>query len=68
MYEKLLRQTTEKRREMLLETSLLFYSISEQLLGPTGSLRQLDMAITAASMDASSPCFSRDRFSRLHVS
>lgn len=34
-----------------------FYLTSEQLLGPTGSFRQLDIAMTAASMDASSPCF-----------
>lgn len=32
------------------------YSNSEQLLGPTGSRKQCDIAITAASMDASSPC------------
>lgn len=32
------------------------YFTSEQLFGPTGSLRQFDIAITAASIDASSPC------------
>lgn len=33
-----------------------FYSTSEQLFAPVGSLRQRDIAITAASIDASSPC------------
>jgi hypothetical protein len=33
------------------------YFTSEQLLGPTGSLKQLDIAITADSIDASSPYF-----------
>lgn len=32
---------------------------SEQLLGPTGSLKQLEIAMTAASIDASSPCFNK---------
>lgn len=34
------------------------YFISEQLFGPTGSLKQLDIAMTAASIDSSSPCLS----------
>lgn len=33
-----------------------FYLTSEQLFAPAGSLKQDDMAITAASIDASSPC------------
>lgn len=32
-----------------------FYFTSEQLLEPTGSLRQVDMAITADSIAVSSP-------------
>lgn len=32
-----------------------YYFTSEQLFGPTGSLKQVDIAITAASIDASSP-------------
>lgn len=35
---------------------LWYYFTSEQLFGPTGSFKQLDIAITAASIDASSPC------------
>jgi hypothetical protein len=35
------------------------YFTSEQLFGPTGSLKQSDIAITAASIDASSPCISQ---------
>lgn len=35
----------------------ILHLISAQLFGPTGSRKQLDIAITAASMDASSPCF-----------
>lgn len=35
---------------------LLYYLTSEQLSEPTGSLKQLDIAVTAASIDTSSPC------------
>lgn len=35
---------------------MMIYFTSEQLFGPTGSLKQFDIDITAASMDASSPC------------
>lgn len=37
-------------------TGNIDYFTSEQLLRPTGSLKQLDIAMTAASIDASSPC------------
>jgi len=40
---------------------LLYYFTSEQLFGPTGSLKQLDIAITAASIDASSPYISQKK-------
>lgn len=44
-----------------------YYFTSEQLFGPTGSLKQLDIAITAASIDASSPCFTHQIYTRLNL-
>lgn len=45
-----------------------YYFTSEQLFGPTGSLKQLDIAITAASIDTSSPCFTYQIHTRLKTS
>lgn len=40
----------------------LYYFTSEQLLAPTGSLKQVDIARTADSIEESSPCFSNHFF------
>lgn len=40
----------------------MIYFTSEQLFGPTGSLKQFDIAITAASTDASSPCYDQCKY------
>lgn len=58
--------TTKLESKKFKESHWGSYFTSEQLFGPTGSLKQLDIAITAASIDASSPCFIQIGISKYH--